>query len=73
MASPKLSVLPPSSTPWVYPTGQPTPAMIQFMTALAASNIGPLISAANDAAANKAGVPINGLYQSAGAVRIRLT
>jgi hypothetical protein len=71
--TPKLSVLPSSALPWVDGQGRPTTQMIQFMTAIAASNIGPLTSAANDAAAAKAGVPVNGLYQSSGAVKIRLT
>lgn len=73
MSAPKLAVLPSPSIPWVNQQGQPTQALIQFMTALAAGNIGPLVSAANDAAAAKAGVPVNGLYQSSGAVRIRLS
>ncbi len=48
-------------------------AFIQFMTALAAANIGPLTSATTDTAAATAGVPVGGLYQNSGAVRIRLT
>ena len=71
-ATPKLFVLPSSALPIVNQTGSPTNSFIQFLTALAAGNIGPLTSAANDAAAAKAGVPVNGLYESAGAVRIRL-
>lgn len=72
-APPKLSVLPSSALPWVDQTGRPTTSFIQAMTALFANNIGPLTSAANDAAAAKAGVPVNGLYESSGAVKIRLT
>lgn len=67
----KLAVLPPSSIPWVDKDGRPTPAFIQFMTAIASNNIGPLISAANDAAAAAANVPIGGLYEASGTVRIR--
>lgn len=73
MAAPKLAVLPSSALPWVDQQGRPTLPLIQFMTALASSNIGPLTSAANDAAAAKAGVPVNGLYETGGAVKIRLT
>jgi hypothetical protein len=73
MASAKLATLPSSALPWVDQQGRPTLPLIQFMTAIAANNIGPLTSAANDAAAAKAGVPVNGLYESAGAVKIRLT
>jgi hypothetical protein len=69
----KLAPLPQVSIPWIENQGRPTQAFFQFMTAIAANNIGPLVSAANDTAAEKAGVPINGLYQSSGAVRIRLT
>jgi hypothetical protein len=69
----KLAPLPPVSVPWVDAQGRPTLAFTQFMTAFAANNIGPLPSAANDAAAAKAGVPVNGLYQASGVVRIRIT
>ena len=69
----KLGPLPPTSQPIVDARGVPTLAFGQFLAALAANNLGPLTSAANDAAAAKAGVPINGLYQNAGAVRVRLT
>jgi hypothetical protein len=69
----KLAVLPQASMPWVDKEGRPTQAFWQFMSAIAANNIGPFASAANDTAAASAGVPINGLYQNAGAVRIRLT
>jgi hypothetical protein len=73
MATSKLAPLPQASIPWVDQQGRPTQPLRQFMTALAAGNIGPLVSAANDAAAAKAGVPINGLYEASGAVRIRLS
>jgi hypothetical protein len=39
---------------------------------LAAGVVGPLINAANDAAAAAAGVPLQGLYRTANAVQIRL-
>lgn len=71
MAS-KRAPLPQASIPWVDGQGRPTQAFYQFVTAIAANNIGPLVSAANDAAADKAGVPVNGLYQASGTVRIRL-
>lgn len=69
----RLAILPPPSITWIDAQGRPTQAFTQFMAAIAANNIGPLAAAANDAAAATAGVPINGLYQSSGAVRIRLT
>lgn len=43
-----------------------------IVRSLAASNVGPLVAAANDAAAATAGVPIGGLYRIANAVQIRL-
>jgi hypothetical protein len=69
----RLAVLPQPSLPWVDSKGRPTQSLISFMTALAAANIGPLVSATNDAAAKTAGVPVNGLYEASGVVRIRLT
>ena len=73
MATSKLAPLPQASIPWVDQMGRPNQAFYQFMKALAAGNIGPLLAAANDAEAAKAGVPINGLYESSGSVRIRLS
>ena len=69
----KLAVLPQATTAWVDAQGRPTLAFLQFMLALAANNIGPLPSAANDAAAAKAGVPVNGLYHASGVVHIRIS
>ena len=68
----KLAPLLPTSQPIVDARGVATISFAQFLSALAANNIGPLTSAANDTAAAKAGVPINGIYQNAGAVRVRL-
>lgn len=73
MSAPRLATLPSPAVAWIDQQGRPTLPLIQFMTALAAGNIGPLIAAANDAAAAKAGVPVNGLYESSGAVKIRLS
>ncbi len=67
----KLAVLPIVTTPWVDAQGRPTIGFFQFMQAVAANNIGPLASAANDAAAASAGVPVNGLYENGGQVFIR--
>ena len=64
--------LPPASNPWVDGKGVPTIPFAQFLSAIDSNVLAPLVSAANDTAAAKAGVPINGLYQNAGAVRIRL-
>jgi hypothetical protein len=72
MAS-RLAPLPQVSIPWVDQEGRPTQSFYRFMAAIAANNVGPFASAANDTAAAKAGVPVNGLYESAGAVKIRLT
>ena len=68
----KRAVLPPTNQPWVDAQGRPTQAFVTFMTALAQNNIGPFPSAANDAAAAKAGVPIGALYQNNGSVQIRI-
>lgn len=73
MAQP-ANALPRPPVAWIDPkTGQPTQVFLQFVARLAAGEVGPLIDAANDATAAAAGVPINGLYANAGAVRIRLT
>lgn len=67
----KLAPLPQASLSWVDAQGKPTQAFYLFMAAQAANNVGPFVSAANDAAAQKAGVPLNGLYENGGGVRIR--
>ena len=71
MAS-KRGVLPQASYPWVDSQGVPTEAFRNFMLAVRDNNIGPLPAAVDDAAAAKASVPVNGLYQNGGSVRIRL-
>lgn len=43
-----------------------------YVRGLGGGNVGPLKAAANDTAAAAAGVQIGGLYQSSGAVRIRI-
>jgi hypothetical protein len=48
-------------------------AFYQFLTAFSSGNIGPLASASSDGEAATAGVPVNGIYQSGGIVRIRLS
>lgn len=67
----KTSLLPSPSVPWVDGDGRPTQAFIQFMTRFAKGDVGPLPSAANDAAANAAGIGVGYLYENNGAVRIR--
>lgn len=47
-------------------------AVDRIVRLLTASNLGPLIAAANDAAAAAAGVPIGGLYRVGSAVQIRV-
>jgi hypothetical protein len=70
----KFAPLPSASIPFVDKDGKPTPAFYQFILALSLSqNVGPLTVAANDAAAATAGVRVNGLYQTAGIVKIRLS
>jgi hypothetical protein len=63
---------------WVDPdTGRPTPEEYEYTkkldTIIRRLVFGPLTSAADDTAAATAGVPIGGLYQNSGAVRVRLT
>jgi hypothetical protein len=79
MASSKIPALPSPVLAWVDKDGKPSVAFLQFisqftaaMTGVASAQFGSLPSAANDAAAAKAGVVIGGLYQNSGAVRIRL-
>jgi hypothetical protein len=72
MAAAKLAPLPQASIPWVDSQGRPTQAFYRFMAALAANNTGPYVSAANDAAAASAGVPLNGVYDD-GHLRPRKT
>ncbi len=69
----KQGALPPITTSIVDAKGVPTIAFAQFLSAQSANNIGPLPSAVDDAAAAKAGVPVNGLYQNSGSVRIRVS
>lgn len=70
----KFAPLPSASVPIVDSKGCPTPAFYQWALAVAGSqNVGPLVAAVNDAAAATAGVPIGGLYQASGAVKIRLS
>jgi hypothetical protein len=69
----KNAVLPSPVVAWVDSQGKPTQVFTQFMTLFAATNFGPLPQAGNDVAAAKAGVAVGQLYQSAGAVRIRLS
>jgi hypothetical protein len=64
---------------WVNSDGSPSLIWRQYLLSsdatlrpLARAIVGPLVSAANDAAAATAGVVVGGLYQNAGAVRIRL-
>jgi hypothetical protein len=70
----RIANLPTASIPWVDPsTGQPKDGFRLFMTLFAAGNFGPFVSAANDVAAAKAGVAVGGVYENAGAVRVRLS
>jgi hypothetical protein len=75
-----LPPLPPVTSRWIDAAGLPSQAVRQYMTALdqvvrrlAAGHIGPLANAADDAMAAEAGIPIGGLYQSDGVVRIRIS
>ena len=71
MTDAKQANLPPISHNWVDGRGVPTIQFGQFMAAIDANVVGPLVSAANDADAAKAKVPINALYEASGVVRIR--
>lgn len=72
--------LPDPALPWSDPaTGRPTPPFAEYMQGVArvvvllnAGTVGPLVDAANDAAAAAAGVPVGGLYRTTNAVQIRL-
>lgn len=72
MTANRKANLPPVSAPWADGRGVPSIPFGQWAAAIAANIIGPLPAAANDAAAANAGVPINGLYQASGVVRIRI-
>jgi hypothetical protein len=79
--------LPRPPIPWSEPSepskaasGQASSEFLQYMglldvivRGLARGQIGPLFSAANDAAAAAGGVAIGGLYRNGNAVQIRLT
>lgn len=73
-----LQPLLPPSVPWFNPkTGAPTLEFARWATTvdavMRAAQFGTLITAANDAAAKAAGVPVNGLYRNGSAVNIRVT
>ena len=68
----KVANLPTAIIPWMDSSGRPTQAFRQFMTLFAAGNLGPFPSAVTDADAAKTGVDVGGVYQNAGALRVRL-
>ena len=67
---------PQPSQRWINADGTPSLAFFQYMSqreTLSINNqVGPLVSAATDALAAVAGVPVGGLYSNAGTVKIRL-
>jgi hypothetical protein len=70
---------PPAQASWTNSDGSPSLPFFQYMKSvdtllagLAGGVIGPLTTAANDAAAAAAGVAVGGLYSNSGSVRIRL-
>jgi hypothetical protein len=70
----KFAPLPSASVPIVTEDRTPTPSFYQFILAHSQlSNLGPLVAAPNDATAAAAGIPVGGVYQSSGALKIRLT
>jgi len=73
MTQSRFAPLPSPSLPWVDKDGRPYRPLVSFLRAFSVGNIGPLVSAANDVEAAKAGVPINGIYQANGSVKIRLS
>lgn len=80
MAQTATTALPPLPSPalkWFdAQTGQPAPAFRDWCLSidriLRGGLFGTLVSAANDAAAAAAGVPLNGLYRNGSAVLIRV-
>lgn len=58
---------------WVAALDQTFRGFIGATNSASAPVVGPLVQATNDAAAKTAGVPVGGLYQNSGAVRVRLT
>ena len=74
-----LVPLPPLTAAWVDSSGSPTQVWRNYLLSvdkllqgLAGAKVGPLTSAANDASAAAAGVPVGGLYQTSGTVKVRL-
>ena len=74
-----LTPMPLLTARWVEADGTPSQIWRNYLVSvdrllrgLAGASIGPLTNAANDAAAAAANVPIGGLYQASGTVRIRL-
>jgi hypothetical protein len=80
MTTVKIKPRPDPALPWIdIVTGRPLPPFAEYIqgldrviTLLNGGTMGPLVSAVDDTAAAAAGVPINGLYANAGAVRVRL-
>ena len=73
-AGSKFAPLPSAQVPIVDEKRCPTPAFYQFIFAHSRlRNLGPLVAAVNDAAAEAAGVPVGGVYQASGNLKIRLT
>ena len=80
MAQTATTSLPPQPQPalrWLNPkNGQPEDPFRDWALAvdriLRAAQFGTLVNAVNDAAAQAAGVPVNGLYRNGNAVQIRL-
>jgi len=66
-----LKLVDDQSVPMNYWQGYLT-SLDAYVRGLGGGNVGPLVNAANDSAAAAAGVKIGGLYQTAGAVKIRL-
>ena len=76
-ATTTLPPLPPPALGWFDPrTGRPTDVFRDWVVAVdrifRGGLLGTLVSAANDAAAAAAGVPLNGLYRNGSAVQIRV-
>jgi hypothetical protein len=67
-----MAVLPAANIQWVDSSGKPTQALLKFMSALAIGRTGPYTEATNDASAAAAGVAVGQIYQSSGALRVRI-
>jgi hypothetical protein len=77
MTLPSKNVLPQPATAWLTAQGrldlaQYLTKLDALITALAAGDVGTLINAANDAAAERAGVAVGSLYRNGSVIQVRV-